>query len=62
MSSLSSELWGQPWEAAGPKELAGWMGRWTWGILRSQMASDEGGVGLGTGSQNSENLPLNVLQ
>ena len=30
-AALVSELWGQPWEAAGPKELVGWIDRWTWG-------------------------------
>ena len=28
---LVSDLWGQSWEAAGLKELVGWIDGWTWG-------------------------------
>ena len=59
---LVSDLWGQPWEAAGPKELLGWIDRWTWGTeisdgLRVETVWDWRQI-----PRSHLNLPLNELQ
>lgn len=59
---LVSDLWGQPWEAAGPKELVGWIDRWTWGTEISDGLTVETVWDWKQIPGCHLNLPLNELQ
>ena len=59
---LVSDLWGQSWEAAGLKELVGWIDGWTWGSEISDGLRVETVWDCTQIPRSHLNLPLNEFQ